>query len=40
MEKDIDLMPVITGEPEDLGMYKGRFILTGIDGIFVLPETI
>lgn len=38
MEKDIDLMPIITGEPEDLGMYNGRFILTGIDGIFVLPD--
>jgi len=40
MERDIDLMPIITGEPEDLGMYKGRFILSGIDGIFVLPDTI
>ena len=27
-----------TGEPEDLGYYKGRLIMTGIDGIFILPK--
>lgn len=40
MELEMPLGTFITGEPEDLGMYKGNLIMTGIDGLFVLPRMI
>ena len=34
MLKEVDLGAVMTGEPEDMGRYKDRFIISGMDGIF------
>lgn len=38
MEEALDIGTVTTGEPEDAGWYKGHLIVSGVDGIFVLPE--